>query len=84
MLSDLTKAEVLAIDPRLREALVDQIMMTLTFWLEADAMNRREHDGAGLIHRTVFQVMCLIVPYMGEVGFDALSQMVAHYERTRK
>ena len=84
VLDDLTKASVLTIDPRLSEALTDQIMMNLTFWLEADSMNRKEHDGAALIHRTVFQVMCLIVPYMGEAGFDALSRMVRHYEETRR
>lgn len=84
VLNGLAKAEVLTIDPRLKEALTDQIMMTLTFWLEADALNRKEHDGATLIHRTVFQVMCLIVPYMGETGFEALSRMIEHYEKTQR
>ncbi|HRX72613.1 MAG: TetR/AcrR family transcriptional regulator [Hyphomonas sp.] len=84
VLNGLAKAEVLTIDPRLKEALTDQIMMTLTFWLEADALNRKEHDGAALIHRTVFQVMCLIVPYMGETGFEALSRMIEHYEKTQR
>ena len=81
VLGDLAKAGVLTIDPRLKEALTDQIMMTLTFWLEADTLNRKDHDGAELIHRTVFQVMCLIVPYMGETGFDALSRMIEYRER---
>jgi len=84
VLNGLAKAEVLTIDPRLKEALTDQIMMTLTFWLEADALNRKEHDGAALIHRTVFKVMCLIVPYMGETGFEALSRMIEHYEKTQR
>ncbi|HPF22175.1 MAG TPA: TetR/AcrR family transcriptional regulator [Hyphomonas sp.] len=84
VLNGLAKAEVLTIDPRLKEALTDQIMMTLTFWLEADSLNRKEHDGAALIHRTVFQVMCLIVPYMGETGFEALSRMIEHYEKTQR
>ena len=82
VLSDLAKAGIITIDPRLREALTDQIMMTLTFWLVADSLNRKEHEGAALIHRTVFQVMCLIVPYMGEAGFDALTHMIDHYERS--
>lgn len=81
LLDDLSKAGVISIDPRLRDALTEQIMLALTFWLEADALNRQEHDGADLIHRTVFEVMCLIVPYMGETGFDALSRMIDHYER---
>ena len=80
VLDDLGKLDVLTIDPRLTEALTDQIMMSLTFWLEADAMNRTNLDGAALIHKTVFQVMCLIVPYMGDTGFDALSHMIEHYE----
>jgi len=80
VLADLSKVDVLTIDPRLTEALTDQIMMSLTFWLEADAMNRTNLDGAALIHKTVFQVMCLIVPYMGDTGFDALSHMIEHYE----
>jgi len=84
VLNGLAKAEVLTIDPRLKEALTDQIMMALTFWLEADSLNRKEHDGAALIHRTVFQVMCLIVPYMGETGFEALSRMIEHYEKTQR
>ncbi len=82
VLDDLAAARVLTVDPRLRQTLADQIMMTLTFWLEADAMNRDDNDGATLIHRTVFQVMCLIVPYMGGAGFDALSRMIEHYEST--
>lgn len=80
VLADLGKLDFLTIDPRLTEALTDQIMMSLTFWLEADAMNRTNLDGAALIHKTVFQVMCLIVPYMGDTGFDALSLMIEHYE----
>jgi AcrR family transcriptional regulator len=82
VLDDLRDAEALSIDPRLMEVLTDQMMMTLTFWLEADSMNRNNLDGAALIHKTVFQVMCLIVPYMGEAGFDALSRMIEHYEGT--
>jgi AcrR family transcriptional regulator len=82
VLDDLRDAEALSIDPRLMEVLTDQMMMTLTFWLEADSMNRNNLDGAALIHKTVFQVMCLIVPYMGEAGFGALTRMIAHYEST--
>ncbi len=84
VLDDLRDADVLSIDPRLTEVVTDQMMMSLTFWLEADAMNRNNLDGAALIHKTVFQVMCLIVPYMGENGMDALSRMISHYETSRK
>lgn len=80
VLDDLTAAAVLRLDPRLKTALADQIMMTLTFWLAGDSLNTERHDGPTLIHKTVFQVMCLIVPHMGEAGFDALTHMIEHYE----
>lgn len=80
VLDDLTAESVLRLDPRLKTALTDQIMMTLTFWLAGDSLNTDHHDGPTLIHKTVFQVMCLIVPYMGEAGFGALTRMIEHYE----
>ena len=82
VLHDLTESDVLQLDPRLKAALTDQIMMSITFWLANDSIGNEVHDGPSLIHKTVFQVMCLIVPYMGEAGFDALSRMIAHYEGT--
>ena len=82
VLHDLAESDVLQLDPRLKAALTDQIMMSITFWLANDSIGNEVHDGPSLIHKTVFQVMCLIVPYMGEAGFDALSRMIAHYEGT--
>ena len=82
VLHDLAESDVLQLDPRLKAALTDQIMMSITFWLANDSIGNEAHDGPSLIHKTVFQVMCLIVPYMGEAGFDALSRMIAHYEGT--
>lgn len=80
VLEDLAESDVLRLDPRLKTALTDQIMMTVTFWLANDSIGNSQHDGPALIHTTVFQVMCLIVPYMGEAGFGALSHMINHYE----
>jgi AcrR family transcriptional regulator len=82
VLGDLARDEILRMDPRLQSALTDQIMMTITFWLANDSIGNAVHDGPALIHKTVFQVMCLIVPYMGEAGFGALTRMIAHYEST--
>jgi len=82
VLHDLAESDVLQLDPRLKAALTDQIMMSITFWLANDSIGSAAHDGPSLIHKTVFQVMCLIVPYMGEAGFDALSRMIEHYEGT--
>ena len=82
VLHNLAESDVLQLDPRLKAALTDQIMMSITFWLANDSIGNQVHDGPSLIHKTVFQVMCLIVPYMGEAGFSALSRMIEHYEGT--
>lgn len=83
ILDDLQRLGMLSIDKRLKEPLVDQIITTLTFWLAGDALTKEVHDGPALIHKTVFQVMCLMVPYMGEAGPAALSQMIRHFEETK-
>ena len=83
ILSDLEKAGPLTIDKRLREPLIDQIITALTFWLAGDALTKEVHDGPALIHKTVFQVMCLIVPYMGETGPAALGRMIRHFDETK-
>lgn len=80
VLRDLSRSDVLQLDPRLETALTDQIMMSITFWLANDAIGSAPHDGPALIHKTVFQVMCLMVPYMGTAGFGTLSRMIEHYE----
>lgn len=80
VLDDLERQGLIRLDPRLKPPLTDQIITTLTFWLAGDALSREAHDGPALIHRTVFQVMCLIVPYMGEAGRGALGAMIRHFE----
>lgn len=83
ILEDLAKLDAIDIDPRLKDPLTDQIITTLTFWLAGDALSRETHDGPALIHKTVFQVMCLIVPYMGAAGPAALGGMIRHFEETK-
>lgn len=78
ILTDLARLDIIHMDARLKSPLTDQIITTLSFWLAGDALSREEHDGPTLIHNTVFQVMCLIVPYMGEAGSAALSGMIRH------
>ena len=83
ILDDLERLGMLSIDKRLKEPLVDQIITTLTFWLAGDALTKEVHDGPALIHKTVFQVMCLMVPYMGDTGPAALGRMIRHFDETK-
>lgn len=83
ILRDLEEAGTLSVDKRLREPLADQIITTLTFWLAGDALTKEVHDGPALIHKTVFQVMCLMVPFMGQTGPAALGRMIRHFDETK-
>lgn len=76
----LEEAGVLAIPPALGESLIDQMLSTLTFWLSMDQIEGGELPPAHLIHRTVYQIMTLIVPYMGKSGLGVLQAMTAYYE----
>ena len=83
ILDDLSELGVIKMDPRLKPSLTEQILTTLMFWLAGDAISRERHDGPELIHNTVFQVMCLIVPFMGEDGPAALTGMIRHFKAAK-
>jgi len=75
---------IVHVDARLQAPLIDQMLSTLTFWLNLDMIEGIQRTGPQLIHDTVLQMMLLIVPYMGEAGFDALSMMLEHHQSVSK
>jgi len=81
LLEHLSHRELIHIDPILSELLADQILSTLTFWLSLDQIEGADLPPAHLIHRTVFQAMATIIPYMGADGSAMLARMLAHYEQ---
>ncbi len=81
LLTHLSGRELIHIDPVLSGLLVDQILGTLTFWLSLDQIEDTDLPPAHLIHRTVFQAMATIIPYMGADGPEMLDRMLDHYER---
>ena len=80
VLDGLTRAGRLSMDTRLRAPLIDQMLQTMTFWLSGDDVQGLHSDGGQLMHRTVFQMMVLVAPYMGRGGFEAISALLTHYE----
>lgn len=78
ILDDMARDGRLFLDPRLKEPLTRQILMTLTFWLNQEQLRSDAYHGPDLIHETVFQIMTLFIPYMGEAGFEVLGRMTAH------
>ncbi len=84
IIDDLERPGLIRVDKRLKSPLADQIITTLTFWLAGDALTKDVHDGPALIHKTVFQVMCLMVPYTGEAAPTVLGRMIRHFEEAKQ
>lgn len=86
IIDTLTQETLVAIDEQLRPVLRNQILMTMTFWLSYESMQSPDEaieDEAMIIHKTVFQIMAMVVPYMGEAGFAALRQLTQYYANVR-
>ncbi len=81
VLNQLEKLNLIQIDRRLRAPLIQQMLSTLTFWLSHDLIEGSDRDGPELIHDTVLQFMLLVVPYMGEAGAEALSNMLDRHRK---
>jgi AcrR family transcriptional regulator len=74
-LTRLGKAGVLHIEGILLDTLVDQMVLTYTYWLNLQQLENQSPSSKTAIHRTVFQIMAMCVPYMGGSGFAALQSM---------
>ncbi|GAB5457167.1 MAG: TetR/AcrR family transcriptional regulator [Henriciella sp.] len=79
-ISAFEKQGLIHIDTPLRKPLVEQMLSTLTFWLSLDMVEGAGRPGPQLIHDTVLRFMLLVVPYMGEAGFDAMSDMLDRHK----
>ncbi|VAV87285.1 Transcriptional regulator, AcrR family, partial [hydrothermal vent metagenome] len=74
-LQNLMKSGYLHIEPVLLDAMVEQMLLSFTYWLNLQELENRTGSAKHAIHQTVFQIMTLSVPYMGENGFAALQSM---------
>ncbi|PHR62533.1 MAG: TetR family transcriptional regulator [Robiginitomaculum sp.] len=76
-LNNLIQLDYLHIDEVLLDTLVEQNLLCFTYWLNLQEIEQRKIPAQTAIHQSVFQIMTLSVPYMGEAGFDALQGMQA-------
>ena len=79
MLGDLQSGGLISIDPSMKDMLEEQMLMIATCWLSMDQIQGKHLPSDQLIHRTVYQMSTLIIPFMGEAGFGALKAMTAYY-----
>jgi len=68
-------------NPRVMSVLLDQLISTLTFWLEEDVMHSRDTPAADLIHHTVLRALLTVAPYLDGDQQDAQRQILAKYDQ---
>lgn len=79
-ITSLEKLESINIQPLMVDMITEQMLSTATFWLSMDQIENRGLPAPHLIHRTVYQMITLLVPYMGERGIDMLDTLTTYYE----
>ena len=79
VLAGLQASGTIQINDTLFDLLSNQLLQTATFWLSLDQIAGNETPPSHLIHKTVYQMMTLVVPYMGEQGVRALGILTRHY-----
>ncbi len=62
----LSDAAVVSTSEEEAEALVDNMVLLLTYWLNYDHLLHEDRPPALIIHKGVYQLMSMIAPYLGE------------------
>jgi hypothetical protein len=71
----LSEAAVVRTSEEEAEALVDNMVLLLNYWLNYDHLQHRERPPALIIHKGVYQLMSMIAPYLGEQQRDFYEQV---------
>ena len=74
-IQSLVNLDILHIEGVLLDSLVEQMLLSFTYWLNLMELETRTVSSKTAIHQTVFQIMALNVPYMGENGYAVLQDI---------
>ena len=67
-----------------RSALIENMTLQLTYWLNYDGLLHDERDADISIHQGVLQLLTMVAPYLGEEQIDFYRQCEAIYEAMLK
>ncbi len=67
-----------------RSALIENMTLQLTYWLNYDRLLHDERDADISIHQGVLQLLTMVAPYLGEEQIDFYRQCEAIYEAMLK
>ena len=77
----LTEAAVVSIPEDEVEALIDNMVLLLTYWLNYDHLLHDERPPALIIHKGVYQLMSMVAPYLGDQQREFYEQVSAIYRK---
>ena len=64
------------------EALIDNMVLLLSYWINYDHLLRDERPPALSIHQGVYHLMTMIAPYLGEAQWDFYAQVQLIYRQS--
>lgn len=76
LISSLKDAGIITIDDISAMVLIDNIVMTLTYWIAYENLRDSKQDATTMLHKGVFQVLTLVAPFLneGQVNFREFCQ----------
>ena len=77
----LTEAAVVSIPEDEVEALIDNMVLLLNYWLNYDHLLHDDRPPALIIHKGVYQLMSMVAPYLGEHQRDFYDQVRDIYRK---
>ena len=77
----LTRAAVVSIPEDEVEALIDNMVLLLNYWLTYDHLQHDERPPALIIHKGVYQLMSMVAPYLGEHQREFYQQVSEIYRQ---
>ncbi len=87
VLAGLAHNGMIEIPDPVRHEVVETVLMTMTFWLTFDALEPQQTPKEELIHKAVFRVMTIILPYQTQSfdeAYHGLEDQLEHGTTKRK
>ena len=78
LLTTLSQKGVIAISQPMIAPLSNHVVLILTYWLNAEDIRAADLPAETLLHKTVYQIMTLIAPYLGD-GQEAFEGLLNSY-----
>lgn len=78
LLKSLRDEKILAVDDVALDVMVNNIVMTLTYWIAYAYLRDGKQPAERLMHKGVFQILSLIAPYLAE-GREEYREFCQHF-----